>query len=124
MMLSISKIISSTIFAIVHKFFSFLSPSRSADAHERVGQRACCGNFFINASHHSARLIRFARQTRPRDFHKAFLSNSIHSKLAFCLELSSADNARPTNTTMKNPHVLLKRMHVLGKVGTIFCAYP
>jgi hypothetical protein len=99
-MLSISKIISSTIFTIVQKFFSFLSLSLLADAHARVEHRTCRNNFFYAACDIVARIVRLARQLRSRAFCMTISSGVIVVQTSFRLALSSTNFARPTNTTV------------------------
>jgi hypothetical protein len=92
-MLSISKIISSTIFAIVQIIFLFLSPSRRADTHARVEQRTCCNNFFDAACEIAAPIVRLAPQSRSRAFRKTFSSSVVLVRTYFRLVLSSTDVA-------------------------------
>jgi hypothetical protein len=99
-MLSISKIISSTIFAIVQKFFSFLSPSLRADTHARVEQRICCNNFFVAACVIAVRIVRLARQSQPRAFRKTISSRVTMVRTYFRLALSSIEIARLTKISV------------------------
>jgi hypothetical protein len=99
-MLSISKIISSTIFAIVQKFFSFFSPSPRADTHARVEQRTSCDKFIDAACQLAARIVRLARQSQSRAFRKTFSSGVIIVRTYFRLLFPSTNVAGLTKTTV------------------------